>query len=645
MNLKIYYSHHSDKPKQFLNPEYLFNKNENFFFKDEGESSFAYFKELERINFFIGANNSGKSRFIRGIFNTSNLNLEVYEKLPASDLLIELRYKSIVAHLSSIPENDNLLNNFKIIYDEIVGSLNFNKNENLLYDTLVNFNSRRSFYFGLKRKILLNINEADSIELKDLIKKFNQRLETVISELKLWKTHICNNKVYIPPLRSLMKSPELEVQSLHSLAINHLNLINTPDNEIYVGLTLYDKITELKFSRESESVKKFEKFIGNNFFNGSDVEIIPDERDTKLLLLRIDNEEHRSLNEIGDGIQSIILLLYPIFTSKNNTWFFIEEPETHLHPGFQRVFLETLINNNYLKEKNLKYFFTTHSNHFLDLSIYDDEISIFQFNKIKEKQHLITSNIKPNNEVLEVLGVNTSSVFLANTSLWVEGPTDRKYLSKFLKLYCESRNKPFLKEDIDFAFFEYGGNLIAHYLFDENDFEEDEDYVREKIKSFALANKIYLLADHDNAKSSSKKGKRRVVLQALSADSNNFFYQNTELKEIENLLPLKTIKGFMNEIVDNEVKPKLDNIHFKKSDYDSIGIGDFYQEKLEIEGFSKDKIKAFKAESGTLKNEYKIKLCKFFIDSDIKYSELIKNNPKLDEIIEKLYCFISPTKK
>ena len=46
-----------------------------------------------------------------------------------------------------------------------------------------------------------------------------------------------------------------------------------------------------------------------------------------------------------------------------------------------------------------------------------------------------------------------------------------------------------LKEDIDYAFFEYGGNLIEHYLFDDK-FEEDysDGEVREKIKSFALSN-------------------------------------------------------------------------------------------------------------------------------------------------------------
>ncbi|WP_299435441.1 hypothetical protein [uncultured Aquimarina sp.] len=61
---------------------------------------------------------------------------------------------------------------------------------------------------------------------------------------------------------------------------------------------------------------------------------------------------------------------------------------------------------------------------------------------------------------MDLLGVTSSSVLIANSSIWVEEPTDRKYISKWLNTYKESG----LKEDIDYVFFEYGGNLIAHYL-------------------------------------------------------------------------------------------------------------------------------------------------------------------------------------
>ncbi|OXB21687.1 hypothetical protein B0A80_16715, partial [Flavobacterium tructae] len=44
-------------------------------------------------------------------------------------------------------------------------------------------------------------------------------------------------------------------------------------------------------------------------------------------------------------------------------------PEINLHPGMQRLFLEQITSNKDLISKKLKYIISTHSNHFLDLTI------------------------------------------------------------------------------------------------------------------------------------------------------------------------------------------------------------------------------------------------------------------------------------
>lgn len=197
-----------------------------------------------------------------------------------------------------------------------------------------------------------------------------------------------------------------------------------------------------------------------------------------------------------------------------------------------------------------------------------------------------------------------------------------------------------MKEDIDFAFFEYGGNLIAHYLFDNEEFEESEELVKEKIRAFALSNKIYLLADQDDAKGNTKKGKRRKALLELSNNSVNFKYHNTELREIENLLTLKIVKSFGKQLVKQEHVGNLENLDFNKKDYNEKGLGEFYEEKFKGAGILIKNQKSFKADSGTLKNDYKIKLCDFTINSDLKYEEIVEENPILDKIIRELYEFI-----
>ena len=117
--------------------------------------------------------------------------------------------------------------------------------------------------------------------------------------------------------------------------------------------------------------------------------------------------------------------------------------------------------------------------------------------------------------------------------------------------------------------------MITHYLFEDH-IEFIEELVQEKINSFALSSKIYLLADNDNANGKSKKGNRERVLSKLSRDKANFLYQNTNVKEIENLLPVKIIKDFMSEIVGENVIQKAQTIQFTMKDYENKGLGEIY---------------------------------------------------------------------
>jgi hypothetical protein len=437
--------------------------------------------------------------------------------------------------------------------------------------------------------------------------------------------------LYIPILRTLVSDGSFHVDTFNKIITNKYNL----KGGVFTGQDLYQQIYKLHNSTKIVELKAFCKWIKNNFYRDHDVEIIPND-ETRDVYLKID-DVHRPIYDLGDGIQQLILLMFPVYTANLGTWFFIEEPETHLHPGLQRIFIETLLNDEYLKKKNLKFFFTTHSNHFLDISIDHEEISIFQFEKEDDEKFNIKSNVKPNKDVLDLLGVKSSSVFLANTSIWVEGPTDRKYLSKWIKLYCEANSLQYLREDIDYAFFEYGGNLIEHYLFDDN-FEEEftENQVRNKIKAFALSNKVYLLADNDNVREGSKKHERRKNLEKIS--SKHFKYQNTEYREVENLLPVQVLKDFMPQIVLKEEVIKTKKINFNRTDYIWIGLGDFLSKK-----FDEAKItgKKFKSKTGdTLDTIYKNKLCDFVINSSYSYSELIEENEHLDKLITDLYNFI-----
>jgi predicted ATPase len=593
---------------------YTINSEDIFISKKE--TSYGIIKNVRKINFFIGSNNSGKSRFLRGLFKFGDMFISDDEISP-----LTLYY--------SFKENP-LIDNSKILFP--------NSYEEEIFDGISRIHSLFSNLYLIEEieNKLLKIR-SDFLEKEAEIRYIQFLDETLVLLIKL-KFHRENEqkeKLYIPILRNLTRNVNVPSDIFNVIVKENYEI----ENNVFTGLKLYDELSNLKRSpiHQRQKVKEFEKFLSKTFFEDKDVEITPNEKQPSTILFSLDNKEF-PVHNIGDGIQMLIVLLFPIFTAEKNTWVYIEEPETHLHPGLQRIFIETLLNDGYLKSKNLKYFFTTHSNHFLDLSLQTDEISIFQFQKGNQETFNI-KNVKPNKETLDLLGVNNSSVLMANSSIWVEGPTDRKYISKFLKLLTQKGKIQNLKEDIDFAFFEYGGNLIAHYLFDPN-FDEDfaDEVVRKSINAFASANKIYLLADNDNATEGGKQ-KRREKLQAISDEEKNFKYQNTNYREIENLLPVKIIKDFLVELVNSSEKENINEISFNREDYISIGLGQFITGLFEEKGI-KD-FKKFKDDSGTLKSSYKTKLCEFVINGDYNYQELIENNEQLNTIISDLYKFIN----
>ncbi|CAM3440894.1 AAA family ATPase [Zobellia roscoffensis] len=635
MYLKLDFS--NNPQKEFFNdtgiPIYYIDKKP--FFNDKNGTQFI--GAFSKLNLFVGTNNSGKSRFLRGLLKLNIHEIQISQTLESIEILLEQAEKWYNKNISRLGNLNNALTDKTSEIHYKLSSLNDS------YQSLINNHDNYRDIFELASRhyqtdISTNQTSKSYESAVNIQKNYLKIILRINEEIEFVKKNRSSEKIYLPILRSIKKSSRLS-PSVFTGVIE--DLYNLKDEKIFTGLDLYDKVLEVRNSVETErrGFEKFEFFLAEHFFNGLKVEIIANYKD-KCIIFYVDGEE-RKIHDIGDGIQSLILLLFPVFTARKNSWIFIEEPETYLHPGLQRIFLETLISNEYLSSQNLKLFFSTHSNHFLDQSLNHEEISIFQFEKEKIDKFNIKTNVKPEKEILDLLGVNTSSVFLANSTIWVEGPTDRKYISKFLKLYCKHYDKAPLKEDIDFAFFEYGGNLIAHYLFVEDNFEADESEIREKIAAFALSNKIFLIADHDNAKGTTKKGKRRIALQTLSDSNSNFCFQSTELREIENLLPTYITSSFIGEIIKDTNKNSLPKVSFNKTEYNQLGLGDFYEKLLIETGINKSEHKTFKAESGTLKNDYKIKLCEFTISADLDYINMIDDNPVLDKIITKLYKFIT----
>ena len=415
--------------------------------------------------------------------------------------------------------------------------------------------------------------------------------------------------------------------------------------DIFTGIDLYQRIKKDRNSRREirDRFEAFESFLKEKFFEGKGIDIIATVEDTEEkehIQIYIDGEDDRHLHDLGDGIQALIILMYPIFMAEKGSWIFIEEPELNMHPGLQHLFLKAITSDKKIIEKNLTFFISTHSNHLLNLSLaHPDRIAIFSFEKVSQhNQHYskIRKVIGCDINVLDLLGVYNASVFMANCSIWVEGITDRRYIQAYLKAYIRDMKKTEFIEDYHYSFFEYAGSNLMHYKFSD---EENPDNDLEKIKAHFLANRIFLLADQDKSES-----KERFHKEIGSWQSDNFIYRTTQAIEIENLISPEVLKLFLKDSL--KIDPEIvDDLHFTEEDYKDERLAAFLKKKFGNKktlslpsGLQDDANK-----SGTLSTYYKNKLSQFVADKinvgDISW-EKISQNKAASQVITEIYEFI-----
>jgi len=647
---------------------------------------------VKPINIFIGANNSRKSRLIRQIFvdqsfiSESKLSNFILDFLPYCELL-----KNNISQQVRISENSStriwalyndsdyksikeILPQNTSIHGLVVGIRDIENYENMAIDYFFNPSqkSRLStsqstykltyvlfhYFNALKNEVGLsqvfsfngiNIESFKDIDFDKIIKCLNFLSDNKHSETSI----IPKKKIYIPIFRTSHSFYESGKRKEYDMFLNSTimnffpNFISDNDviSRIYTGFDFNEKVLTSRNSIKPirEKFDKFQKFIGDEFFNGKAVDIIGNysrNSDEKVIKIHIEGEGgyDAPINELGDGIQALILMLYPIFMANSEEWFLIEEPELNLHPGYQKIFIKTIVQHPEIKDKNLKFFFTTHSNHFIESAVeYPNDIALYRIQKhFKDNESnfsaidLISDDYT---SVLNAIGVNNLSVMLANCSIWIEGNSDRRIIGAFIKAYLEANDIGFSpQEGLHFSFFEYGGSLLGHYIFPEDNVHDD------KINAKFLANRIFLLADEDLNKNKKHDKYRKLTEANNNKSSLKFVYSTTIGVEIENILTKKMLMMFAKEFLGVSSSSELHKFEtLKDSDLKKKKIGNVIQECLP------SLKKKFKLDNGSLTGDYKGKLSGFIaekIDSGVFDWNEIKTNKSAKVIIENMISFI-----
>lgn len=562
---------------------------------------------LKKINIFLWANNSWKSRFMRGIFSH------------------ELEWNT----LTTIQERIKIEAIFEIYRDQF-------KRYAICSGDFVNFHE---LYNQFLSKCVSSSNLAFS---KNLIGKIKLGwLKEDFYEKYNFK------KVYIPMLRGLRPldwSNQLWTYWTDPYKKRtHQDYTGIWEEiDIFTWLDLFDHILEMKNSNEDSDrdlIHHFEIFLSSNFFENQKIEIISwisrgkhgtNQFSKDVLSIKIWDSKTMPIYHLWDWIQTIIINTFPLFKYKwEELLLFIEEPEMTLHPWMQRKLLEVLLTSEY--SKNVQIFMTTHSNHMLDILLdYEDDVATYSFKKESDDEYLIQNNTK-NKEILDLLWVRNSSVFLSNCIIWVEGISDRLYIKKFLELYYESLDWKNYEEDKHYSIVEYGWGNITHFNFD----EEDQSKITTNIK--AIQGNNFLLADNDLSKPWEKKFDRLVNLKDILWEDNMYY----DFPEIENLISYEVYNSYFLDNQWTNWESKREGLWTKKDFDDKIYNTDIWAILKELFIWLKDEKESEKFidwnDISIIWNKSKIawRMIKYMENYDDLWNKAKELTEKIHKFIEK----------
>lgn len=580
----------------------------------DNEADYDKIIEIKRLNFFIGRNNAGKSRFLRAAFSSQS-NIDDFTTLNIDSTLSDIADINISNCERAVCSRDgrsswSSSSRIKCNHTDDKEIIN-NRIQKIKASS---FNQK--IYSASIEKFIEEIHTYQNTQTNE--NPFKENIKILKYAMKGSRLKNFNKKYYIPVLRGMRCFQLYEINSTSvtpylQRTIDDYFIQGTSASmeeiakSIVTGEELYESFRQYKNGNDSQwqTVESYEYLLSKYFFDNQTIKLIP-KHDDNVLHIKIGNNKQLPIYQLGDGLQQAIILTYEAFIKKDEVHaFFIEEPELHMHAGMVRQLM-----NFYLNETKHYYFFTTHSNHLLDMVDESDEVIIQKFSKTEDAKFLINRCDK-DRDLLASLGVKPSSVYLANCTIWVEGITDRLYLIKYMEKYLkdlanpeqQTKYKRFMPS-YHYTFVEYQGGNLVHWNFD-NVYKDHADQINAK----CLNNEILLIADGDI------KGKadREKILRDLFKKE---CLEILDCKETENTLPFALIiKAAKNRFANMQTKTKtgfditqLDTITDESFFYSPTdGIGRILDSTIRDMRTNSDKC-AFSDPSGTIRK--KLEFCR-----------------------------------
>lgn len=249
------------------------------------------------------------------------------------------------------------------------------------------------------------------------------------------------------------------------------------------------------------------------------------------------------LSKSGSGLKTIVLVLLNLlviphieeYRDKKLVYGF-EELENNLHPALQRRLFEYIY--NFAITNDIILFMTTHSHIAINAFFSKENASIYHVIKENGRAHIkCIETYIDKTEILDDLDVKASDILQSNGIIWVEGPSDRIYIKRWLEIFTPNE----YEEGKHYQFLYYGGRLLSQYSA-----KEETDL----INIITTNRNAAIVIDSDKRSRSAKINdtKKRI----MSEFSNLcMFYWVTKGKEIENYLPKQAIESMLGVTIQN----------------------------------------------------------------------------------------------